>query len=316
MLQIRPGFAGPALLEQGPGQSLARELTVLGCQGGAIGFLRLGPTGEIAVGVTHLLLNRRIVPVLARDRLDDLLKERLILIGHDQADGRHHRLRVLRIVLQIIQHAGGIGHLELLPSGQGHDAMLLTDRALLEDALAGQRNQRHKENHKEQRGVIRGQRGRMAAELAGPLARVNASLAVIPSADAVDDGGHGCLPQWGGAIGESDGRIDATCAGSGFQPLVGFSASAARSALKPRAIRTSRLMRFFFTSAVHWSSKALSRRTAMVFWARPFFSPADLAFTFSQRARMAGVRGFAFSATNSSSNSLVASRSSSVVISQ
>ena len=84
---------GPALLEERPGQSLTRELTILDCQGGAIGFLRLGPAGEICIGVAHLLLNRRVVLVRAGDRFDDLLKERLVLIRHGQADGcgQYHR---------------------------------------------------------------------------------------------------------------------------------------------------------------------------------------------------------------------------------
>src|SRR5581483_7435425 len=95
-----------------------------------------------------------------------------------------------------------------------------------------------------------------------------------------------------------------------------YSPSAARRARRPRATKASRLRRFFLARAVARSSRDLSRRTAMVCSVAPSATRGGLALARSHRAFISGVSGFARSATNSSSNCLVASRSSSVVISQ
>src|SRR5207302_763144 len=83
---------------------------------------------------------------------------------------------------------------------------------------------------------------------------------------------------------------------------------AANRARRPRAISASRLSRFFLARAVQRLRSVLSIRTAMCASALPFLGASPFAFTRSQSACSSGVNGRVFSKTNSSSNSLVASR--------
>src|SRR5581483_3593900 len=92
---------------------------------------------------------------------------------------------------------GDVLLLDLLPLSKRHDMMPRAKRAIVQNALATQGNDRDEHDHKPQPRVVRLQLGGSPAGLADVQAHLDATTAVIASADSIDRGGHdldcGCI---------------------------------------------------------------------------------------------------------------------------
>src|SRR5262249_40378945 len=149
-----------------------------------------GPAGEVLVGGPELGLDLRVVGAVAGQDVSQLVEELLVLVDGGQPEGHLDGLAVVRVGLEFFQH--GVERLGLarLPVLELHDPVRLGDGAVLEDALLPERDDRDHEDDEEQGRVVRLELGERAAVRAGHLDAVDAALAAIPGAAAVDDRGH------------------------------------------------------------------------------------------------------------------------------
>src|SRR5205085_7701472 len=141
----------PSQFQEGKRQSLAGVGRVLKFERSAIGGLRLGPMREVSVGRPQFALYVGVV--LLRGQPGNLAEELFVLEGTRRRQRLDHRLLAIGPGLHRLRQLAECFLLLALPRRQFDHAVLATIGALLENALAAERDNRNEKDNEIERRV-------------------------------------------------------------------------------------------------------------------------------------------------------------------